>query len=108
MIHDSMRFNEGQEPGHGARAAKYAFSLWENKWFDINVDQMNLLYRACQFHTGGTGEQESNITVLICWDLDRLDLGRVGIKPKPEKLCTDVARSNEMMEWAHFRRYGRW
>jgi uncharacterized protein len=108
MFHDSMRFNEGHDPGHGARAAEYALSLWEKKWFDINAEQMNLLYRACQFHTGGTIENENDITVLTCWDADRLDLGRVGIKPKPEKLCTDAARSDEIMEWAHFRRYGYW
>lgn len=28
------------------------------------------------------------ITVMICCDAVRLDLGRVGIKPRPEKLCT--------------------
>jgi uncharacterized protein len=39
--------------------------------------------------------------MLACWDADRLDLGRVGIQPKPELLCTDTAR--ELLPWAHER-----
>jgi alkaline phosphatase D len=40
-------------------------------------------------------------TLLACWDADRLDLGRAGITPVPERLCTDAAR--ELLAWAHER-----
>ncbi len=35
------------------------------------------------------------------WDADRLDLGRVGITPLPERLCTDAARA--LLPWAQAR-----
>jgi uncharacterized protein len=37
----------------------------------------------------------------VCWDADRLDLGRVGIIPKPDRLCTNAAR--DILEWSHER-----
>jgi uncharacterized protein len=54
---------------------------------------------ACALHTDGhtTGDP----TLLACWDADRLDLGRVGIVPKPKLLCTDMARA--LLPWAHER-----
>jgi len=50
-------------------------------------------------HTDGhtTGEA----TLLACWDADRLDLGRVGITPRAELLCTDAARG--LIPWAQAR-----
>jgi uncharacterized protein len=39
--------------------------------------------------------------VQACWDADRLDLGRVGIAPAPERLCTAAAR--ERIAWANER-----
>jgi uncharacterized protein len=44
-----------------------------------------------------------DITVLTCWDADRLDLGRVGIRPAAHRLCTDAARDPAMIEWAYRR-----
>ena len=43
------------------------------------------------------------MTVQTCWDADRLDLGRVGIRPLAERLCTDVARDPVLIEWAYQR-----
>ena len=40
-------------------------------------------------------------TLLACWDADRLDLGRVGITPRPDLLCTDAAR--ELIPWGQAR-----
>jgi uncharacterized protein len=34
----------------------------------------------------------NNITVQTCWDADRLDLGRVGIKPDPKRLFTEEGK----------------
>ncbi|MGO9117211.1 MAG: hypothetical protein ACLQPD_06315 [Desulfomonilaceae bacterium] len=41
--------------------------------------------------------------MLTCWDADRLDIGRVGLKPVARKLCTEAAKKPEMIEWAYER-----
>ena len=46
---------------------------------------------------------EGDATVLTCWDADRLDLGRVGIRPDPKYLCTPAARDPEMLASAYLR-----
>jgi uncharacterized protein len=43
------------------------------------------------------------VTVSTCWDADRLDLGRVGIEPHPDYLCTAEARHPETIAAAHGR-----
>lgn len=55
------------------------------------------------WHLQSDGHTDADITVQTCWDADRLDLGRVGINPAPEKLCTIAARDPEIMEWAYER-----
>lgn len=39
-------------------------------------------------------------TIATCWDADRLDLLRVGIRPDPARLVTEAARDPEVLEWA--------
>ena len=46
---------------------------------------------------------DADITVQTCWDADRLDLGRVGIRPDPRRLCTAAARNPRMIEAAFAR-----
>jgi hypothetical protein len=41
--------------------------------------------------------------VQVCWDADRLDLLRVGIRPNARYLCTEAARLPETLEWANAR-----
>ena len=41
-----------------------------------------------------------------CWDADRLDLGRVGVKPNPKLLSTERARSKAVIDWAYNRSRG--
>lgn len=53
----------------------------------------------CALHSEGA--IDAHPTVQTCWDADRLDLGRVGTKPHPQRLCTDGART--LLEWAHER-----
>ncbi len=43
------------------------------------------------------------ITVLTCWDADRLDLGRVGIRPNARYLCTEPAKDPAFITWAYER-----
>jgi uncharacterized protein len=48
------------------------------------------LVLACQIHTDGTTSTDA--TVGVCFDADRLDLGRVGIEPDSELMSTDAGR----------------
>ncbi len=97
VFHDSRRFNEGHDPGHGRRGAELARGL-RGAAFELADGPFQLLHRACSGHTGGSAD--TDITVRTCWDADRLDLGRVGIRPDPQLLCTSAAREREMLEWA--------
>ncbi|MBN1265274.1 MAG: hypothetical protein JXA25_07260 [Anaerolineales bacterium] len=97
VFHDSRRRNEAYDPGHGRRAADFARSLL-GEVFELGAEEFDLLYRACVGHTNGRTKED--ITVQTCWDSDRLDLGRVGIKPVPGRLCTAAARKPEVIRWA--------
>ncbi|MEQ8787634.1 MAG: hypothetical protein RIC55_15130 [Pirellulaceae bacterium] len=97
VLHDSRRQSEAADPLHGQRAADFAAELWGHV-FQLGDDQFRLLYRACKGHTHE--RTHDDVTIQTCWDADRLDLGRVGITPLPHRLCTDVARSREVLDWA--------
>jgi uncharacterized protein len=98
LFHDSRRVNEHTDIGHGYRGAGYARSL-RGKLVHLDDVHFELLFEACSLHTDGL--TEGDITLQTCWDADRLDLGRVGITPEPELLCTDAARG--LLDWAHGR-----
>ncbi len=97
IFHDSKRFNECTDPEHGQRGAEFAAEL-HGQLFDLPDKDFNLLYRACSDHTHEWTHPD--ITIQTCWDSDRLDLGRVGIMPHPNRLCTDVAKTKEVIQWA--------
>jgi len=97
FLHDSQRLSEYRDPEHGLRAAQYAKSL-NGKFFDLNTDQMDLLTTAMEGHS--EGELHLNPTIQTCWDADRLDLGRVGIKPSEEFLSATASNYIEKAyEW---------
>lgn len=99
FLHDSKRLNDGRDPKHGARAAEFAASL-RGSLLTLSEKEFELLRFACEYHTDGL--TEADITIQTCWDADRLDLGRVGIRPDPRHLCTPAARESAMIEWAIF------
>ncbi len=98
LFHDSRRVNEYTDFGHGHRGAIYARSL-RGKLVHLDDTNFELLFEACRLHTDGL--TDGDITLQTCWDADRLDLGRVGIAPEPDLLCTDAARG--LLDWAHAR-----
>lgn len=100
IFHDSRRKNDSVDHGHGQRGADLAADL-RGQLFDLPDSEFELLCRACALHTNG--RTDPNITVLTCWDADRLDLGRVGIVPNPKYLCTPDAKQPAIIEWAHGR-----
>jgi uncharacterized protein len=100
FLHDVKRENDYSDPWHGSRAAKFSESLRGELIF-LDDDEFNLLEIACSSHSDGL--VDGDVTVLTCWDADRLDLGRVGIRPAPERLCTAAARNLKFIEWAYTR-----
>jgi len=96
-LHDSKRINDGRDPEHGRRGAALARSF-QGTLLDLTDEQIELLAYACTYHTDGI--TAADVTVQTCWDADRLDLGRVGKRPRPELLCTPAARHPEIIEWA--------
>lgn len=98
LFHDSRRVNEHRDTNHGLRGGDFARSL-RGTLIHLDDARFELLHEACRLHTDGltTGDP----TMLACWDADRLDLGRVGVTPKPHRLCTDAAR--DLIDWAHDR-----
>lgn len=98
IFHDARRVNEYQDDGHGHRGAELAASL-RGSLVHLDNRRFELLYEACRLHTDGgiTGD----LAMQVCWDADRLDLGRVGIWPMPSRLCTPAAHG--LIDWAQER-----
>jgi uncharacterized protein len=102
VLHDSKRIDEGDDPEHGPRAAE-ASAVLRGKLFDLSDAEFSLLYVACADHT--TEHTHPDVTVQTCWDADRLDLGRVMILPRRDRLCTAAAKTVEVLDWANRRAY---
>lgn len=100
FLHDSRRVNDGNDPSHGPRAAELARALVGDA-FELGEAELELLCTACHGHSDGL--MKGDITVVTCWDADRLDLGRVGVRPLPERLCTTAARDPGILNWAYLR-----
>lgn len=90
LFHDSMRMNDGADPGHGNRGYK----LWErlNQVHDVeqylSQNQCELFFEACVEHSNGVRSLDP--TIAVCWDADRLDLHRKGIWPDPRYMSTQA------------------
>lgn len=97
MLHDSQRTTDGDDPQHGMRAAHYASTIRDE--LAVSDEQFNLLRAACFLHS--EGRKSSDPTVAACWDADRLDLGRIGVKPDPTYLSTPQAIA--LLPWAYGR-----
>ena len=90
LLHDSMRENDSVDPGHGPRAAAFAGALHAEGVLPATAPQLETLQYACFEHTNGLVSDDP--TVGCCWDADRLDLPRVGIKPEAPLLSTTAAK----------------
>jgi uncharacterized protein len=100
FLHDLGRENDNHDPEHGYRAALIAEKI-AGDLIQITEPELELLMEACRGHSDG--HLEADITVMTCWDADRLDLGRVGIRPDPERLCSEAARHPELISAAYLR-----
>jgi len=99
-LHDCCRENDRHDPGHGERAADFARSLLRTL-IHLADEEFALLYEAIRDHEAG--RTRADVTVMTCWDADRLDLGRVRRRPDPRYLCTEFAKRTAAIEWAYKR-----
>lgn len=100
-LHDVERNDDGDDPEHGPRSAIMIVEELLGPYFNLTDIQAEDLIIAVRDHSEGM--IEASPTVQVCWDADRLDLGRVGVLPDPERLCTDHAKTAEMIRWSHGR-----
>ena len=98
FLHDSQRINEYEDHQHGERAAAYAESM-NHRYFQLSSTELDMLMSAIRFHSEGS--VETCPTIQTCWDADRLDLGRVGIKPSAKYLSVTARNYIESAyEWS--------
>jgi uncharacterized protein len=100
VLHDCCRENDRHDLGHGERAADFAHTL-RGTLLHLTDEEFALLYEAIRDHE--EGRTRADVTVMICWDADRLDLGRVRRRPDPRYLCTEFAKRTATIEWAYKR-----
>ena len=100
ILHDSQRFSDGRDREHGARAADFTLQL-SRELLRLDRAGLDMLAYAVRHHSDGL--IEADVTVQTCWDADRLDLGRVGITPRPDRLCAEEARDPALFERAYRR-----
>lgn len=98
--HDILRFNNGNDPEHGKRAADVISRNRKhpslNPFCEIGTirntplsdDLTDRLIYACEHHT--TMHKSGDPLIDICFDGDRMDLTRVGIKPDPKQMATEA------------------
>ena len=97
LLHDCRRVDEGADRLHGRRAAAFTTELDETE-LGLARWQRSMLVVAIGEHTGGRADGRE--TAAVCFDADRLLLGRVGITPDPARLATSSARRQDVRDWA--------
>lgn len=97
LFHDSMRLNDYRDPRHGARAAALARQLRGDP-YDLDDARTDLLEFALVEHDNGRISDDP--TVGACWDADRLQLWRIGVRPGPALLSTQAAKKPGRIRWA--------
>ncbi len=98
LFHDAMRLNDHRDPDHGERAAALARDLCDGDLYRLYDARMDLLGFALAEHDRGLTSADA--TVGACWDADRLNLWRVGIEPRPDRLSTREAKRPGRILWA--------
>ena len=87
--HDILRLNDGADPDHGKRAADLLRGIRANGNLNsVPIGLIDSICFACENHSTmlRSGDQLTD----ICFDADRLDLMRVGIKPDPKMMATHI------------------
>jgi uncharacterized protein len=90
IFHDSMRYGDGPEDGHGRRGGALARRL-NAELLGLPDDRLDLLDITCKGHTDGKTSQDP--TIGACWDADRRDLCRLGRQVDLRAMSTAPGRT---------------
>lgn len=93
FLHDSCRLDDWGDPKHGDRGAQFALDM-QGQFYQLSGPQLDALCQAIRLHSDG--HTSTNPTIQTCWDSDRLDLGRVGIRPSAKYLSELAATRIEI------------
>ncbi len=105
VFHDSCRENNMRDRSHGARGAVYA-QLLRKSFFDISDEEFSLLIEACANHS--IKRHSDNITIQTCWDSDRLDLGRVFMRPDLKYMGKNTGITQNYLKTSIHRSISNW
>lgn len=89
-LHDFCKQDDVKDRKHGPRVAEWMVNIRDSLLKSLSDEEFHLLQEACRLHT--STENTGNPTIDACFDADRLDLGRVGITPSPNKMATVKGR----------------
>lgn len=79
LLHDAKREDDGYDREHGPRAAILLDQLRADGVLRLSDERAAVLAEALRDHTNGTCSEQP--TIAVCWDADRLLIGRVGLIP---------------------------
>jgi uncharacterized protein len=100
FLHDCCRENDRFDPDHGPRAAEFLASL-RDELITATDEEFGRLFEAIRDHTRVIHNRD--VTIATCWDADRLDIGRVGVRPDRRFLNTAIAKEERILRWAYER-----
>jgi uncharacterized protein len=89
FLHDVGRACDGDDRDHGLRGARFARSI-RTQLLPLPDRAFAQLEEAIVCHTHVARHPDA--TIQTCWDADRLDLGRVCVRPDPMRMGTDAAK----------------
>ncbi|MCP4581303.1 MAG: hypothetical protein GY839_06770 [candidate division Zixibacteria bacterium] len=96
VIHDCKRMDNGEDILHGKRASSFIGNTSGMIDSILSPNEIQILKYACEYHT--TEDKSDNPDIQICWDADRLDLGRVGKKIDKIYINTSWAKDELFVE----------
>ena len=95
LLHDCMREDDGGDPDHGSRAAALFDQLTQSPGIPgLERDRKDSVYLHLAIQDHPLGYTTDHLETGICWDADRILLGRVGITVDPDYLSTDAGRAS--------------
>ena len=95
LLHDSKRENEHIDKYHGKRASLFVQELLSKNIISLDAEDAKRLLYACANHTYSDKKNPlfDDLIVQICFDSDRLDIGRVGYEIDKNYIATQYAKS---------------
>lgn len=102
-LHDSERKDNAEDIEHGKRASELIDRIRETELRALSDVQIAKLKQACELHT--IEHRTGDLTIDICFDADRMDLLRVGIVPRAERMATK--RGAELISAPYYEVYYR-